>query len=672
MKNKNTIRYKSDDYLLRNIIVFGMAFFTGMLFLALYLDKPNGIYQVSDASKSNLVPYALLVIIVVVSSLIYNLILVRMNIIQTINKCGKIVAGIICAVIIVINIVLLLYIYLTELNLFDAPDKSGLQYHQCEVLTLLFMACAFISVVYIIETSRRDAIIHSKVYFWGIVLIVVLVNAYILYTPNVFSAYYNLYHGDAYFNSVYRAMRGVPRSSVNTGIYGCYGIIIAPLVLILGGTIKSFYIAIGIIGAISILSIAFALDTFVKTPIIKVIGVVALPIMIMSFQWGVYPQLNPQRLLFSSILIAYLTYLYKYNKDNIKYTILGYVISMFSIMWSTEIGIICTLTFATYTIYKSLVKYSLLQLKLYIDIFLNLIASIITLFASIFVIGVINIIMGGSWISFNDFLFPLLSKSYMVDTLVIKLPYGLTAWIFVIAVFFAFLVNSLMKTKLSPLRIQATAKDNAFFGIAVLGIGQITYYINRAAYGNLSVSYYIEILLACILADWCLSNYKLHKEEHTILIHNIFRAASYIILTTLVIVTFGGISNSFNVENSKDELHIREYDKVECFAKQIEAEIPPNTIAIGCGVAEIYSCLGWDCGYYPIDFSDLGTLPSVADYLNNELSNLSQPVLLDEKSLEQLNSYSKDANATFYKNFTLEKTFTIYEQNYNYYVPKSK
>jgi len=667
ISKKNKIQFEKDDFLLKNICVVSMGFMTGLLFFELYRRVLSPLNQVVE--KSDLLPYMLLILVVIGSSIIYNFILVHLNIIQYINKCNKIVSIIIGGLIIIGMSALLLHSYMTELNLADAPSGTKLQYHGCNMLSVMLMGCAFILIVYIIENCKGESTNANKLYFWAFVIVIAVLNAYILYTPNVFSAFYNVYHADAYYNSIYRAMQGVPRTSVDTGIYGCYGLVLAPLVLLLGGTISSFYIAMGIVGAISIFCMAYAINTLVKTPIIKVIGVAALPIMLLSIQWGVYTQLNPHRLLFPSIMIAFMTYVGKNNKDKLKWTIIGYVVSMFSIIWSTEIGIICTLTWAAFTLYKSLIKYNLIQLKLYRDILINILLSLASFAIALATVGVINILMGGTWISVNDFMFPLMSKKYMVDALVIKLPEILASWIFVTALFSIFLIHSIMKTKLSPLRNAVTGKDGVFFGLAVLGIGQITYYINRAVYANITVCYYIVILLLCILADWSYRNYKL--EKHTDLIHNIFRAASYMILSFLIIIILGGISNSFSVENSKSELNLRQYDIVTAFTEELKTGVPKDTKAIGTGVVELYSCLGWDCGYYPIDFSDLAALPAAADYINNELANLDEPVLINAKSLEDLNSYSQDSNKKFFDRYKLEKTFNFYQEQYDYYIPKN-
>jgi len=89
ISKKSKIEFAKDDFLLKNICVVSMGFMTGLLFFEFYRKVLSSLNQAIE--KSDLLPYSCLVVVVIVSSLIYNLILVRLNIIQYINKCNKIV-----------------------------------------------------------------------------------------------------------------------------------------------------------------------------------------------------------------------------------------------------------------------------------------------------------------------------------------------------------------------------------------------------------------------------------------------------------------------------------------------------------------------------------------------------------------------------------------------------
>lgn len=664
MDNSRKLVLSENDKLLKDFIVFGLGFTSSLIFLILNLKKSN----------SNLKLYIAFILVFVISSLIYNFLLSYIKIIYSINKSNTFISNAIGLLIIFISSFLLLYVYLHELNTFDAPGGTNLIYHGCNMLSLILMFCTFLLVVYMVENYKgivqESNSKANSLYYAAFAIGVAFLCAYVLYTPNIFSTFYNLYHNNAYFNSVYRVMQGAPRTTNDTGIYGFYGLILAPFVMLLGGDIGSFYIVIGIVEAISALCIAYSLHVFVKTTIIKVFGVILLPVAVMSYQWGIYPQLYPHRVVFPCILIAYMSFLYKRNLNSFKWTIIGYILTTFAIIWSTEVGIVCIITWMAYTMYRSIATFSLINFKLYKDMLVNILLSVLSFLSAVVLVSIINIIMGGSWISIQDFLFPLLSKDFISGDLTIKLEYDITAWILVISIFFLFLIHALVKTKLSPINTGKINKDNVFFGVSILEIGQMTYYMNRPAYGNLKVCYYGLVLLLCIFTDWCFIQYKNNRAEQTKLIHSIFRASTYVFITSLVVMVGGGIANSFNLEIYKYSYEYRNYEEVKGFANQLQEDLPKDTLAIGSGVAELYSCLGWDTGYYPIDFSDVGILPDAAKEINQKLDTLEVPVLLFETSLEKLNTYSPDGNKAFYDHYKLEKTYTFYDQVYNYYVPK--
>ena len=82
----------------------------------------------------------------------------------------------------------------------------------------------------------------------------------------------------------------------------------------------------------------------------------------------------------------------------------------------------------------------------------------------------------------------------------------------------------------------------------------------------------------------------------------------------------------------------------------------------------VYYELGWDSGYYLIDFADLDVYPQSLEYLQNELDNIDEPVIMDYNAHYTL--IDKGVNLDkFYERFELSEEFTVGSAVLEYWVP---
>lgn len=671
---KSKIDFNKDETVLKSVLTFGISFLIVLICLKVYLTEPyNSLFR-KNIIDSNIMVYVMLIIIFAVAVILFNYILSKTKVVQYINKCNPIVAKIIGIIIMLTSASIIGYVYLTELLTFDAPLDSDLSYHYNEPITIILTVCIFFLVVYVVESSEFKIlkVKNSRLYFYLFVVTLAIAYGYSFYTPNCFGAFPNIHHFDAYFYSVYRTMMGVPRSYIDTGIYGYYSILLAPIVKILGGSLTSFFAVIAMLGAISLICMAYALDVLIINPIIKVLGTIAYTITIMSMGWTIYFQMYPHRTLFPTIMIAYMCFIYKKSKNTKRWIIGGYILSTLSIIWSTEIGIICLIAWMAYVIFDKFTSYTIMQIRLYKYIFIHIILAILSFASALLFVNIINLLMGGETISLKNFMFPLMASDYMKGFLMTPLPDNLHVWwVLEFCLFCVFLAHCIIKTKFNPVEKIYSLRDKVLFGIVILGMGQITYYINRTAWGNLRIVHYIVILLLCILADWSFNNYKSKAEEHSKLVINIYKSITYIIITFLMVISLGGVSNYYTIESFKTNNYYRDNSVVNNVLNDLENSIPKDTRAIGNGTAELYSYLGWDSYYHIIDFSDIGILPEAIEYMNNELSHINTSILIDSYALEVLDSYSSDSNKVFYDNNTLKKEFDLYEMKFYYFEPNN-
>lgn len=109
-----------------------------------------------------------------------------------------------------------------------------LPWHITKKIENLFLLVAVICIIQVRIFIRRPRT-ACQVKLTPLYLALALTAAYALYQPNPFASWYNLYHTDAYFHSIYRVLHLQPYSEINCGVYGFYGILAAPLVKIWGG-----------------------------------------------------------------------------------------------------------------------------------------------------------------------------------------------------------------------------------------------------------------------------------------------------------------------------------------------------------------------------------------------------------------------------------------------------
>lgn len=664
----NVIKYNKDEFLIRNSLVYGISILNVFIFLKLYLSDTINKYITENITKSNIIPYAVLIFVFMFSVIIINTIVNRTNIAVRLNKLDRISSIIVSFVIIVINAIVLGYVYMTEGTTFDAP-VGRMQYHNSDKISICFVIGISFAIIYFIENNKKSNYTenNNRIFFYLFVLAISAIYAFTLYTPNCFSSYANVHHSDAYFNSVYNTMMGVPRSYINAGIYGYYAIFLAPLVKVAGGTLESFYIVVGIIGAISFAMMAYSLDVVIKNSLIKIMGTFALVIPAMTLHWGIYPQLYPHRTIFPAIIIAYMVTIYKKDRIGWGSRALGYVIVTLSVVWNFETGVACVFAWLAFEAYEAVVDNSFKEFRLYRTIVIKILLSVLSFLGALVFVNIITLLMGGTFINLNDFLFPFLNSYYMEDCLIIPLPKTITAWVLIVSLFFVMIAHGILKSSLSAARSEKKKKDKLYFSFGVLGLVHIIYYINRAAYGNLTIIHFVMILILCIVADWSLNNYR--DLGRSMCANAILRSLSYVTICTLFFICVGGVCNYYPTEGYKNMNAYRDNTQVEAFVEVIRDSIPENTRAIGNGVSALYSYLGWDTYYYVIDFSDIVILPEAEKYLNDELSELNEPVLINSRSLTTLDSYSENSNEEFHKRFKAEKTFVLYDSEFIYYVP---
>ena len=500
---------------------------------------------------------------------------------------------------------------------------------------------------------------------------------YTCYTPAVFNyGSSNRLHTNAYYNSIYNVLHGALYTEYTTSIYGHYGILYRWPMKILGGDFVDFILLNALLQALCFLAMFWALHLLVKNNLLRVLGAVAMTFPYLTMRGGYYWQLWPHRILFMSLMIAWGAWCVRYRKLNRITCILGYLISMLAVLWNTESGVFCAVAWAAFWILKYLCEKEWKPAGIVITGICHAAGVIFSFLGAYGIVNLYNRIHGGEWNSLREFLFPLMTTSYMDDLLRVDLPQFPSAYMPVLG-----LLCLAVAWGISHMRIfhkgereeQAVylVPCTAFF-VGVLTLGQMSYFINRASYHNLDIVHLPAVWLMCVLAErgmtfikeFRIREYK--KYFLTELMQGAFSAVTLGLLVTLVTGT--AVQYGFNAD-IKTQFHNKK--DIHDFAAHIAANIPENTYAFGIGTAELYSMLRWYTQCYTLDFADISVRPQVADNVINDIREKDLPgFLAGENTAKKFREFASDQNQWIEEHYEVSQEFEFNGAVLQYYTKK--
>ena len=578
----------------------------------------------------------------------------------------------------------LLYLqYINELDVF-ASGASGYIWHQIPLvlflITIIALYCAFTLLTRWFNASHSQTSKGSAAGFWLISIIIALIAGYSLYYPNPFPSPGGLYHFHAYYNSVYNVLHGIPYSEAVGSIYGHYAIFLAPFLNLaqtigFSNLLNIFAYLIAAITVLSFLFAAYAVDVFVENKIIKIITVIAMALPIISLRDSAYIQLHPHRTIILCAFLAMIAYAYKHRNRIKKIAIIGYIVGILFVVWSTETGIMAMAAWTIFFFILELQQFKANCLRCWLKLLLYGAGFLLSIIAAIGIVNIYNLAAGGSVLSLPTFFFPLFQNSYMVGVLQAPLPIAFNAWLFVLAIFLVFLGKGLSTTKLLKKDTVTDLKSAGMPSIAFLGICAVTYFINRPAYHNLDITHIIVMLLMAVAAQSCfVSVYLLfhNKIFREISIGAAIKAAVGIITVFVIFVlALGCLVNSASVLSTREKY--KDKSSLQDITSQIASTVSEDTLAFGLGVPELYSIMGWDTHAYLMDFADITTSPQFVEHLRGVIRDSNrnpQPVLTTASTLVQIQKLISDEYEVFVQTYNLAASWEFCTESFQYYVPK--
>lgn len=593
--------------------------------------------------------------------------------------------AVLCACFIGIGIT---FINATELY---ASTARAFYWHQIPFGILAVMAIAgFIAFYYFTGRFQSFSIPTAKKRDFGFLCVVVLmalIIGYATYFPNAL-AERNIFHFDAYYNSVYNVYYGAPFSEAVNSVYGHYGLLLAPVLKVVSffnitNILNAFTLLMSILNVLAFLLMAYALSVFVKNKTLRYAAVVAMALTLAAMRDIPYLQVHPHRTIVIGVVVALITAAVRHPGKIRIITVIGYILCAVMIVWNTEMGIIATAAWAVFLIvhvvqrYRNLNTSPAIKKKPNTDVFsaeiqvdkkytfktrrylwsgivLNVLAAFICFIAAVGIVNLYNAANGGAPLTVSQFIFPLNSQYYMSDVLELPLPIGLNAWLPVLALLLGFGVFGLFSLKNAE-----APNSSAWIGISVMGLGAMTYYINRPAYYNLDIIYMIIVLLACVFIQYCFPAMKALHEKRTALTlgQGIMSALGFAAAFVIVMLAVGCVTNIGYSE--KENRIYKDKEALEESATEVGAIVPEGTKAIGMGTAELYSLLGRNTDTHTMDMPDLrvseGAVQDVREKLNSV--GVDEGLFVNGDVLEWYQTYFPEDYDRFIQSHRLAHTF---------------
>lgn len=654
------------------IYAFLFALLLSMGTGALILKIPALSSAVASKGNINLLTYAVTVILFCILYFFFCLLSGRTS--GSEYRQNPVAAFVAASLLLIADFIFLFLMFKMEINVY-ASFSSRYIWHNMPLL--LVILCITAENLFFLFLMRRSTLSTSDSSMYLLYGTLTLLTAYNFYTPAVFLRdEADRLHMDAYFNSIYNVLHGNAYSTYTTSIYGHYGIFYKLPLKLMGSDFIDFIFLNSCVGALCFLAMFLALHFMVKKTSLRILGAVAMTFPILSMRSGIYWQLWPHRILFMSLILCYAAFCVRYRKLNRVTCILGYLIAMAGVLWNTESGLFCAVAWSGFWILKILADHSRSFVNSFINICLHLAGIVFSFLGAYGIVELYNISCGGSPAGLKEFLFPLLQSSYMDDLLRVDLPDFPSAYMTVMGLLFLALAWGISKIRFIH---SGSDRDSSLFpacysfSASVLTLGQLTYFINRAAYHNLEICHLPAILLICILAErgWeFVRNFRFRdiRKYHS---HMIYKGAFTVTsIVILVSICTGNLIQYGSNMSLRQQLHNK--TEVHDFAANVAANIPENTYGFGIGVPEIYAMLRWDTQCYTLDFADLSLRPEVGDHVMDDIreKNLSG-FLAGENAVKRLQKYcSKEKSDWLLDNYQIAQTFEFQGAVLEYYTKK--
>ncbi len=463
--------------------------------------------------------------------------------------------------------------------------------------------------------SGRYAVVPQKTKNTVVIILsglLIGISAYNQYNLDFFT-YFDYYHLHAYFNSISNFFWGQPYTETITSIYGHYGFFYFPILKIayhLGfrNIYKAYMLTSSTLIIISLLIWIRILSWNIRNRFVLLLGIFGVCYINAARLVYLTHQLYPHRAFPIAVTALMIALWYRTANTHRKMiSILGYLVSMLLIIWSTEFGIFALVSWAALHICSALQTKDSKNLQ---KVLLHTVAIPFFFLAAVELCGGINVIFGGEMISVREFLFPLFEKDQMVESHEMTLKPYPSAWMSIIFFLFCFLGYGIKDTFLYGNTNKRCDQSSACFAIAVLALGTMTYPINRPTYIDFYLIMPIAALFMAIPADLFFKDMphvfrKDTRDNKNVILQGSIAILSVFVLTYLMISAI--INIPYKIKTYEPYKNTKKIDDAISWMANLENN--QNALSMGNITNFLYAWLGRDTGFYHMDSSDFFISP---------------------------------------------------------------
>lgn len=480
--------------------------------------------------------------------------------------------------------------------------------------------------------------------------------------------YVNIFNGDVWHSiatteTIYNVCDLTPYSKVTTGIYGHYGLFFLLPMRIAHGSPYMLAAMMGLSGCVAEAAVLYICHILLPKNILRAGAAFSSIFFVTVYMASQYWQSFPIRIMFPMLMCAYACFLAKRSKTvwRTRRMWLGYLLAGLAVLWNTETGIFCLAAFDAYLLIEQLQKQQWYQ-KCMWGIYAGLmLLSAGSIFFALGIVNFYNLCCGGKLI-FRAFFFPLFSDSYMEDVLRYDPPWGNYAWIYTFFLFMALLAWAVYHTRLFQSSVREHVyKASAAAVIALCGLLPFSYYLNRAAYGNLSICFHAAVCANVLVLSetWTVIRQAAGRKTS---LECLARRAVSIVIIVIISILAAQIPLAAVRMSDRRKAGVYELDDIKKDLAVLAERLPENTYGEGIGISIFYHMLGWDNYAHVRDISDF--------YVDGiEAAEFAAAELLEHKEF-LMDSRDPRLLARIYLQkpyYEIVDTFTIHGYTFHYY-----
>ncbi len=446
---------------------------------------------------------------------------------------------------------------------------------------------SFLVVQIVKNRAIRDG--YKKVIRVSVAMVTTLISSALLYESNIFKDTMGEYiHTHLFLNTIIKVANAVPYNIWNHDVYGHYGLIYYPFVKLLGNDTNAIMLTISISGGIIIVLTAYIINLLTNNDFVYVAGILAVGrLMTVEHPGGNYYPIFPHRIMFP--VVAVFIVLLEKNYSERKRIIVDLLFAVLAITWNFETGLISILVVIAVNTMDDW-RWELKKILITIIRTFGIVAGSIAI--SYILVNIYNVICGGYWESFNDYLYPLSFGGEVTALGSLTSMFRCPDSSYMLYVFaFSVIIFPVIKNQVFKSKGKMNNQDRVISATCCSGLMALVYFMNRQAAMNIYISYVQFVIILVFLTDYYMTK------------GNALSLKAF--WSTLLVVL--ALEGSISIVPTIRERINQTWDKnsFESELNQYKEWYNKDSIACGAGVPEMYYQMGIDPGIYLQDSSDI-------------------------------------------------------------------